>query len=846
MIICIPAGKQPAVDRSFTKHQLSGRGPARLKEAHMSYFDFSGFERSFNHYIKYILGKRTKEATRLDVINAISYAVGKYLMDISFDTQDRYAHNDAKRLYYLSLEFLIGRLLTNNLLNLGIYEPCARFLKKMGYDLNDLVDEERDPALGNGGLGRLAACYLDSLACLNMPGFGYGINYDYGLFKQVIVNGYQREKPDYWPNRLSPWLIRRTERRYMIPIYGSIEDAFDQDGEYNPTWKDWKLIIGRPHDILIAGYGGRTANRLRLFSAEASEDFDIHIFNDGDYFKAVGRKIKSETVSKILYPSDSKDIGKELRLVQEYFLVACALRDIVHFYQETHDTFDKFHEKTAIQLNDTHPALAVAELMRILVDEQEMKWEPAWEITVKTLGYTNHTLLPEALETWPVSIMDKVVPRHMQIIYEINRRFIDSIKNRFADGQEDMIAKMSIIQEGENKQVRMANLAIIGSHSVNGVAKVHSDLVKTNLVPEFFALWPEKFNNKTNGVSPRRWIAACNPNLAAFICDAIGIRWMSDLERIWELETFENDPGFLEKLMQIKLLNKQALAKTIKEKTFETVDPESIFDIHAKRIHEYKRQLLNILHIIHLYLRVKEDKADIGHARTFIFSGKAAPGYHIAKLIIKLIHSVAKVVNKDPEVNQALKVVFLPDYRVSLAEKIIPAADVSEQISTAGMEASGTGNMKFAMNGAVTVGTLDGANIEIAEKVGKENIYIFGLTVNEVEQLRPQYDPKSFCDKNDHLKRVMKALYSQRFCKDEPGIFKPISSLLMARGEHYLHLADFQSYAAAQEAVGRDFKQTQKWASRSLMNITRTGMFSSDRAIREYAADIWGIESQIL
>jgi starch phosphorylase len=811
----------------------------------MAYFDFSGFERSFNHYIKYILGKRIKEASRLDVINAISYGVGKYLMDIGFDTQDRYNRSNVKRLYYLSLEFLIGRLLTNNLLNLGIYESCSRFLGKMGYDLDELVDEERDPALGNGGLGRLAACYLDSLACLNMPGFGYGINYDYGLFKQIIVNGYQREKPDYWPNRLSPWLIRRTEQRYMIPIYGSIEDGFIENGEYNPTWKDWKLIIGRPHDILIAGYGGRTANRLRLFSAEASEDFDIQIFNDGDYFKAVGRKIKSETISKILYPSDSKDTGKELRLVQEYFLVACAMRDLVLIYQENNDTFDQFHIKTAIQLNDTHPALAVAELMRILVDENELKWEKAWAITVKALGFTNHTLLPEALETWPVSIMEKVVPRHMQIIYEINQRFIDSLKDKYTDNLDEMVSKMSIIQEGENKQVRMAHLAIIGSHSVNGVAKVHSDLVKTRLVPEFYTLWPEKFNNKTNGVSPRRWIAACNPGLSELICDAIGIRWLSDLERIWELETFENDPGFLEKLMQIKLSNKQALVNTIKSKTFQTVDPQSIFDIHAKRIHEYKRQLLNILHIIHLYLRIKEDRADIGHPRTFIFSGKAAPGYHIAKLIIKLIHSVAKVVNSDPDLHDALKIVFLPDYRVTLAEKIIPAADVSEQISTAGMEASGTGNMKFAMNGAVTVGTLDGANIEIAEKVGKENIYIFGLNVNEVETLRTGYDPKSFCDKSNDLKRVMKALYSNRFCKEEPGIFKPISSLLMAHGEHYLHLADFDAYTAAHEAVGRDFMQTQQWASKSLMNIARTGMFSSDRAVREYAEDIWGIESQL-
>ena len=810
----------------------------------MSYFDFSTFEISFNNYIKYTLGKRPEQASQIDLLTAISYGVGKYLMDINFDTRKRYLQNDAKQLYYLSLEFLIGRLLTNNLLNLGIYNRCKRFLGKKGIDLEQLVEEERDPALGNGGLGRLAACFLDSLACLDMPGFGYGINYDYGLFKQVIVNGYQKEKPDYWPNRISPWLIRRTGERYMVPVYGRIEDSLDLEGEYNPTWTDWTLLIGRPHDILVAGFEGRTVNHLRLFSAEASEDFDIKIFNDGDYFKAVGRKIKSETVSKILYPSDSKDVGKELRLVQEYFLVACAIRDIFRSYEEHNHTFDKFYEKAAIQLNDTHPALAVAELMRILVDEKCLKWEAAWDITRKTLGYTNHTLLPEALETWPVDIMERVVPRHLQIIFEINQRFLEFLSVQQPDISTESVAKMSIFQEGHVKKVRMANLAIIGSHSVNGVAKVHSELVKTSLVPEFYKLWPEKFNNKTNGVSPRRWLAACNPGLAKFVSDAIGVRWVGDLERIWELEAFENDPGFLDRLGAIKLANKEAVASLIRNKLFLTVDPHSIFDIHAKRIHEYKRQLLNVLHIIHLYLSIKEDRKDIGPPRTFIFAGKAAPGYHFAKLIIKLIHSVAKVVNKDPDIHDMIKVAFLPDYRVTLAEKIIPAADVSEQISTAGMEASGTGNMKFAMNGALTIGTLDGANIEIAEQVGEDNIYIFGLTVDEVELLRPSYEPKIFYDGDPDLKRVLKALYSNRFCPDEPGIFKPVFSQLMGSKEHYLHLADFRSYVQAQERIGKDFKDRTKWLSMSLKNICRTGIFSSDRAIREYADEIWGIQSQ--
>ena len=808
----------------------------------MAYFDFSGFEIAFHNHIKYVLGKRTHEAGRLDLINAVSAAVRRYLMDINFETDDRYHRHDAKRLYYLSMEFLIGRLLSNNLMNLGIYDACAGFLKKQGYDLESLLDEEKDPSLGNGGLGRLAACYLDSMASLDMPGFGYGINYDYGLFKQVIVNGYQQEKPDYWPNRSSPWLIHRSDHNYLIPIYGTVEDSKDRNGDYNPVWRDWALLEGRPHDILVSGYGGRTVNRLRLFSAWASEDFDMKIFNTGDYVKAVQRKIRTETVTKILYPSDSVKRGKELRLVQEYFLVACSLRDLVRQYQSTTDGFDQFHKKVAIQLNDTHPALAVAELMRILVDENEMTWESAWEITVKTLGFTNHTLLPEALESWPISIVQKVVPRHMQIIFEINRRFISEVEARFGQAAKEMIPKMSIIQEGDEKKVRMANLAIIGSHSVNGVAKLHSELIKTRLVPEFYTMWPERFNNKTNGVTPRRWIVNCNPGLTRFICDAIGRRWIRDLERVWELEAFKDDPGFLDQFMAVKQENKISLSKLIKEKVYQSVDPLSIFDIQAKRMHEYKRQLLNILHIIHLYLSVK-DGQDIGHPRTFIFAGKAAPGYQIAKLIIKLIHEVARVVNHDPKVAKVLRVIFLPDYKVSLAERIIPAADVSEQISTAGMEASGTGNMKFAMNGAVTIGTLDGANIEIRDQVGTNNIYIFGLTVDEVEKIRPGYDPKKFYEKNPELKRVINALKASWLCKEDPDLFQPIFNILLNQGDYYLHLADFASYSEAHERIGADFSKTGKWAEKSLMNVTRTGIFSSDRSIREYAEDIWGIDS---
>lgn len=813
----------------------------------MSYFDFTSFEISFNQYIKYVLGKRVEEATKHDVMNALCSGIGKFLMDISFETEKRYKKNDAKKLYYLSMEFLIGRLLSNNLLNLGIYNKCEEFLSKRGYDLKLLVDEEHHPSLGNGGLGRLAACFLDSMATLDMPGFGYGINYDYGLFKQVILNGYQKEKPDYWPNRSSPWLVSPSEIKCMVPIYGRIYDSSDQEGEYNPIWMDWKLIIGRPHDILISGYGGRTVNRLRLFSAWASEDFDMQIFNDGDYFEAVGEKIKSESISKILYPSDSKEEGKELRLVQEYFLVACSLRDIIKTFQQSNANakLEDLHKKVAIQMNDTHPALTVVELMRILVDENSLEWEKAWKVTQKTLGYTNHTLLPEALEKWPLAIVEKVIPRHLQIIYEINIRFINMLKIKYKNKSEEMISKMSIIEEEGGKYVRMANLAIIGSHSVNGVAKVHSELIKTKLVPEFYSLYPEKFNNKTNGVTPRRWIVSCNPGLSSLISDAIGARWISDLERIWELESYIDDRAFLDDFSKIKKENKIRLAKIIKKLVFTDVDPDSIFDIHVKRIHEYKRQLLNVLNIIHTYFLIKHDKVDIGHPRTFIFAGKAAPGYDTAKLIIKLIHSVADVINNDPEVNKFIKVVFLPDYSVTLAESIIPAADISEQISTAGMEASGTGNMKFAMNGAVTIGTLDGANIEIYEQVGKENIYIFGLKVEEVQQIRSIYNPKEYLAKNDMLKRVMDAIKSDLFCKDEPALFHHIYDNLVEHGDYYLHFADFASYAKCQQKIGMDYKNRDKWVVKSLLNVARTGMFSSDRTIKEYAGEIWNIESQI-
>lgn len=807
-------------------------------------FNFSEFETSVREYVRYVLGKSMKNADKRDLFNAVSSAVRKFLIDLHIETEKRYERRDVKRMHYISIEFLLGRLLSNNLINLGIFDTCGEALKIMGIDLDELVEIEPDPALGNGGLGRLAAGFLDSIASLDMPGFGYGINYDYGLFRQSIIGGYQREDPDFWPNRSSPWLIGRSGEKCMIPVYGRIEDTKDLNGDYNPMWTDWKLIVGRSHDIPIAGYGGRTANCLRLFSAWASENFDMQIFNDGDYFRAVRDKIESESISKILYPSDSKEAGKELRLVQEYFLVACSVHDIIRIYLNSHDNFDLFHKKVAIQLNDTHPSLTVAELMRALIDEHGLEWDKAWDITTKTLGYTNHTLMPEALEKWPLSIVEKVVPRHLQIIYEINSRFLKILELKYPN-DKDKIARMSIVEEGDVKQVRMANLAIIGSHSVNGVAEIHSELVKTKLVPDFYELWPEKFNNKTNGVTPRRWIVSANPRLAELICDAIGDKWIADLEEIKAIEPFCRDKEFLIKFSMIKRENKIRLAKVIKKASYVDVDPESIFDIHAKRIHEYKRQLLNVMNIIHTYFLIKEDGIEPSCPRTFIFAGKAAPGYFAAKLIIRLIHGIAEIINNDPVVNKWLKVAFIPDYRVSLAEKIIPAANVSEQISTAGMEASGTGNMKFAMNGALTIGTLDGANIEIADRVGRENIYIFGLEVKDIEAMRNNYNPHDYIDKNSNLKRVMDALNSDLFCKKEPGIFHPLYENLVDKGDYYFHMADFNSYIETQAKIGEDYMKKDQWNAKAILNTARTGWFSSDRTIMEYARDIWKIDRQL-
>jgi starch phosphorylase len=836
---------------------MRGLGERKMKKQPVKKVltEISAIQESIQYHVKYSLGREWEKASGHDLFMAVALCIREHMIDRMLSTKERYQKADAKRLYYLSMEYLMGRSLGSNLYNLGIYDLCKEALAKMDIDLEELEEgNEYDAALGNGGLGRLAACFLDSLATLGMPGYGYGINYEYGLFKQEIDNGYQREKPDNWLREKTPWQIERPDEACIIPVYGRLEQSDHLRGNYNALWLDWKVLIGVPHDMPIVGYGGKTVNFLRLFSARSSDEFDIQIFNRGDYFKAVEQKIYSETVSKVLYPSDSVEVGRELRLIQEYFLVACAIRDIVRRYLKTHHTFDDFSSKVAIQLNDTHPALAVAELVRILIDEYDIPWEKAWDITQAALGYTNHTLLPEALEKWSLPLMEHVLPRHLQIIYEINHVFLEKVAFVWP-GDQDRLRHMSIIEEGEPKQVRMAHLAIVGSHSINGVSALHSELIKTSLVPGFYKLWPERFNNKTNGITQRRWLLKANPLLAKLITETIGEDWIIDLDKLKDLRPYAEDKEFQKEFMAIKLANKERLAIVIQDTTQIYVNPDYLFDIQAKRMHEYKRQLLNVMHIIHQYLSLVEGAPSFPSLskgegmltvpRTYIFAGKAAPGYYMAKLIIKLINNVGSIINKDPRVKGQIKVVFIPDYKVSLAEKIIPAADLSEQISTAGKEASGTGNMKFALNGALTIGTLDGANIEIQEEVGEENIYIFGLTAKEIQALRQNhlYNPWDYYHRNPYIKRVMDSIGSDRFCPKEPGLFKPIYNKILHEGDEYFHLADLESYIVTQERAAQEFKNPLLWARKAILNVAGIGKFSSDRTILEYARDIWNIKS---
>ena len=802
------------------------------------------FGDQIDYHLSFTLGKRPTEASPKDYFQAVAWALRPYILKNLWRTEDRYNENSAKRMYYLSLEFLIGRCLRSNLWNLGLLETCREWLAARDVSISDVLEAEPDPALGNGGLGRLAACFLDSLASLNMPGYGYGINYEFGLFKQEIRNGYQFEVPDQWFPQSSPWMVEHTNQACLIPVYGRIESSADRSGEYNPMWMDWRLIVGIPYDMPIVGQDGKTVNFLRLYSARSSKEFDMSIFNSGDYVRAMEQKISSENISKVLYPSDSVPSGRELRLLQEYFLVACAVRDIMNRFNRDGYKLEELPNKVAIQLNDTHPALTVVELMRMLVDEQEIPWDKAWEWTRAVCGYTNHTLMAEALEKWPVSLLEYVIPRHLQIILEINHRFLREVRGRWPN-DEDRVSRVSLIQEGGEKHVRMAHLAIIGSHAINGVSKLHSRLITESLVPDFATLWPERFHNKTNGVNHRRWLIETNPSLTSLINERIGDSWMIDPSRLESLRDHCWSEELQEDFFLAKREAKIALAHVIREMTGVGISTDTMFDVQIKRIHEYKRQLLNVLAIIDQYLALTRDGVVPVTPRTWIFGGKAAPGYFMAKTIIKLVNSVSRLLASDKRTDGLLSAVFVPDYKVSLAEKIIPAADLSEQISTAGMEASGTGNMKLSMNGALTVGTLDGANIEIREAVGPENIYTFGLTAEAVAQHKRNgtYNSLELYLEKPRIRRVVEFIGSADLSPSEPGIFAPIQSALLEGGDPYFHLADLESYLAVQNQIAADYQDQAAWAAKAIKNISGMGYFSSDRTIREYAHDTWNIHS---
>ena len=798
---------------------------------------------SIERHARYTLGLPWGSLTSHEKLVAVSLAVREHLIDGSIETESRYRREGAKRAYYLSAEFLIGRSLMNNLANLNMVEECRKVLEAKGTSLEEICETEEDAALGNGGLGRLAACFLDSAATLGLPLFGYGINYEYGLFKQEIHNFQQVERPDAW-QRLgrSPWQIERIERTCQVPVYGRVVTETDSKGVERQRWVDFQTIIGVPFDMLVAGYGGTTVNVLRLYAARASDDFEMKVFNSGDYIKAVEQKVLSETLSKVLYPSDQVRQGQMLRLLQEYFMVACAMRDILRRHSgDLEGDYSRLPDRIAVQLNDTHPAITVAELMRILIDEIGMEWEQAWKVTTRCVAYTNHTLLPEALERWPLHLFEQALPRHLQIIFEINRRFLEEVKLRWP-GDEDRIRRMSLIEEGPEQKIRMANLAIVGSKSVNGVAAIHSELVKKELVPDFYEMMPRKFNNKTNGVTPRRWYMVANPALTALLTETLGTDWISDLTRLKALEPLADDKSFLKKIRAVKKHNKERLARHAHSTTGIVLDPSALTNIQIKRLHLYKRQLLMLLRVAWQYLRIIEDGFVPSAPRVCLLAGKAAPGYIMAKKVIHLACQLADLINRDPRANKHLKMAFLPDYRVSLAEVMIPAADLSEQISTAGFEASGTGNMKFAMNGALTVGTLDGANIEIREEVGAENFYLFGKTVEEIRELRGNkvLSGRSSYDSDSQVRRLMDAFRSGRFNgagDDTSWVF----SMLVEETDPYYYLADLPSYLAIQDRIDADWKDEEAWDRKCLLNIARMGKFSSDRTISEYAREIWGI-----
>jgi starch phosphorylase len=798
------------------------------------------FKQAFIENLFFGLGRMPSIATRHDAYTALALTVRDRLLRRSVQTAETAIQKGARVVCYFSAEFLPGPHLANNLLNLGATDAAREAMTELGLDLQELIEEEEEPGLGNGGLGRLASCYMDSLASVEVPAIGYGIRYEFGIFDQAIRDGWQVEMTDKWLRFGNPWEINRSELAYDVKFGGRTETGKDAHGRHCVRWIPEEVVKAIAYDTPILGYHVGTCNLLRLWKAEAVESFDFAAFNQGDYLRAVEAKVQSENITKVLYPNDEQAQGKRLRLQQQFLFVTCSLQDMMRLHQQAGGRPDNFHERFAVQLNDTHPAIAVAELMRLLVDEHRVNWEAAWRVTGKTIAYTNHTLLPEALEKWSVGLFGSLLPRHLEIIYEINRRFLDEARKRFPR-DDARIARLSIIDESGGRYVRMANLATVGSHHVNGVAALHSDLLKCTVLKDFAELWPAKFCNVTNGVTPRRFVALSNPRLAELITKQIGEGWLSDLTRLRKLGSFADDPAFQQQWREVKLENKRGLAELIRQRTGIAVDPASLFDIQVKRIHEYKRQHLNVLYIVHRYLTLKRDRSNLA-PRTFIFGGKAAPGYHMAKLIIRLVNGVAETVNNDPDLKGLLKVAYFPDFNVKNAHHIYPAADLSEQISTAGKEASGTGNMKFSLNGALTIGTLDGANVEIREEVGAENFFLFGLTAEQVAQEKARgYRPYKFYSENPAIRDTIDLIAGGEFSRGNKDLFRPLVDSLLGE-DQYLLLADFQSYLDCQSRVDALWNDPAAWTRKSILNAARMGKFSSDRSIREYCDQIWNVK----
>ncbi|MHC1691878.1 MAG: glycogen/starch/alpha-glucan phosphorylase [Sphaerochaetaceae bacterium] len=795
----------------------------------------------FAEHLKYSLDADEFHNTEETRYSALAYTIRDRIIHQWHHSRTIQRAHDTKRVYYLSLEFLMGRAMTNNIINLGLEKEVKEAMSDLGYRYEELQEVEPDAGLGNGGLGRLAACFLDSMATMDIPAYGYGIRYNFGIFKQQIHNGWQSEQPDNWLRYGNPWEIARDDLRFTVGFGGEVQ-MVRENGRDRYRWITAEQVLGVAYDNPIVGYGGKTVNTLRLWSAKATEEFNFKEFNAGDYIESVRSKILAENLSQVLYPNDTLYMGKELRLKQQYFFVACSLADIVRRFKRQDLPWSRFPDFAAIQLNDTHPSLAIPEMMRILLDNENLDWNEAWGITVAVMGYTNHTLMPEALEKWPLPMLQSLLPRHLQIIFEINHRFLQHAVS-FFPLHPGAMAKVSIIEESDPKQVRMANLSIIGSHSTNGVAQLHSKLLKERMFPEFSIIYPDRFNNKTNGITQRRWLLDANPLLASKITEAIGDAWITDYARISDLAPFAQDTAFREDFLGIKRQAKVAAANFLMRDCAIQVDPDTLFDVQIKRIHEYKRQLLNALNIILIYQRLKTGQLQDFPATTFLFGGKAAPGYVNAKLIIKFINNIAQTINADASIGGLLKVRFLPNYRVTMAEKIIPATDLSEQISTAGFEASGTGNMKFMCNGALTIGTMDGATIEIAEEVGQENMFIFGHSADQIERMRPQYNPQEWVARDPEIQKMVELLLSGYFNVLEPHIFEPLCNSILTQGDRYFHFADLRSYADTHDQATFLYRNNpSQWAGKAILNIAKSGKFSSDRTIAEYAGEIWHVE----